>query len=175
MHERPVGAGGYQIEPRPTPESAMLHLSLLCSSLLVATPRIAPGRAVAGLRVRDSVMHASPTRRELLQLTASGLLSTELVPLAALADDNDVFEVVIPQPALLANLASAPVRNIVVTGANSGVGLAGAKLLVAAGHRVTLACRTQAKADAAAAACMAFAASTSAVGPAGKPDFYTAR
>ena len=30
-----------------------------------------------------------------------------------------------PQPALLANLASAPVRNIVVTGASSGVGLAG--------------------------------------------------
>ena len=153
----------------------MLHLSLLCSSLLVAPPRIAPGRATAGLRVRDSVMHASPTRRELLQLTASGLLSAELVPLPALADDNDVFEVVIPQPALLANLGSAPVRNVVVTGANSGVGLAGAKLLVAAGHRVTLACRTQAKADAAAAACMAFAASTSAVGPAGKPDFYAAR
>jgi len=40
---------------------------------------------------------------------------------------------------------------------------------------VTLACRTQAKADAAAAACMAFAASTSAVGPAGQPDFYAAR
>ena len=36
-----------------------------------------------------------------------------------------------PQPALLANLASAPVRNIVVTGASSGVGLAGATLLVA--------------------------------------------
>ena len=152
----------------------MLHISLLCSSLLIAPPRAAPRRAAAA-RVMDSVMHASPTRRELLQLTASGLLSAELLPLPALADDNDVFEVVVPQPALLANLASAPVRNIVVTGASSGVGLAGAKLLVAAGHRVTLACRTQAKADAAAAACMAFAASASAVGPAGLPDFYAAR
>ena len=40
---------------------------------------------------------------------------------------------------------------------------------------MTLACRTQAKADAAAAACMSFAASASAVGPAGQPDFYAAR
>ena len=43
-------------------------------------------------------------------------------------------------------------RIALITGANSGVGLAGAKLLTAAGHKVTLACRTQAKADAAAAA-----------------------
>ena len=108
----------------------MLHVSLLCSSLIIAPPRAAPRRAEAAQRVRDSVMHASPTRRELLQLTASGMLSAELLPLPALADDNDVFEVVVPQPALLANLASAPVRNIVVTGASSGVGLAGAKLFV---------------------------------------------
>ena len=105
----------------------MLHVSLLCSSLIIAPPRAAPRRAEAAQRVRDSVMHASPTRRELLQLTASGMLSAELLPLPALADDNDVFEVVVPQPALLANLASAPVRNIVVTGASSGVGLAGAR------------------------------------------------
>ena len=70
------------------------------------------------------------------------------------------FERVIAQQQLLSALASAPVRDVVITGANSGVGLAGAKLLTAAGHRVTLACRTQAKADAAAAACTAYAAST---------------
>ena len=48
----------------------MLHVSLLCSSLLIAPPRAAPRRAAAALRARDSVMHASPSRRELLQLTA---------------------------------------------------------------------------------------------------------
>lgn len=58
---------------------------------------------------------------------------------------------------LLASLATAPARNVVVTGANSGVGLAGAKILTASGHRVTLACRTLAKAESAAAACEAFA------------------
>jgi len=40
---------------------------------------------------------------------------------------------------------------------------------------VTLACRTKAKADAAATACMEYAAGRSAAGPAGMPDFYAAR
>ena len=62
--------------------------------------------------------------------------------------------------ALTATLATAPVRDIVVTGANSGVGLAGAKLLTAAGHRVVCACRTEAKAAAAAEACAAYARSS---------------
>ena len=74
-----------------------------------------------------------------------------------------------------AKLASAPVRNIIITGANSGVGFAGAKILTAAGHHVTLACRTQAKADAAAKACLAYAASSADNGPAtGAPGFYGA-
>lgn len=41
--------------------------------------------------------------------------------------------------------------NITVTGANSGVGKAAATALVAAGHRVTIACRTIAKGEQAAA------------------------
>jgi len=54
--------------------------------------------------------------------------------------------------------------------------MAAAKLLTAAGHHVTLACRTQAKADAAAAACMEYAASSSDAGPAtGKAGFYAGR
>ena len=61
---------------------------------------------------------------------------------------------VIPAGDLLAAAAAAPTkRKIVITGANSGVGLEGAKLLAAAGHEVTCACRTLAKAEAAAAAC----------------------
>ena len=62
-----------------------------------------------------------------------------------------------PQASLVAALATAPARTVVITGANSGVGLAGSKLLVAAGHRVILACRNQAKAEAACATCTEFA------------------
>jgi NAD(P)-dependent dehydrogenase (short-subunit alcohol dehydrogenase family) len=59
--------------------------------------------------------------------------------------------------ALEAELATSPVRNVVVTGANSGVGLNGASRLVAAGHHVTVLCRNQAKADGAAEACKEYA------------------
>ena len=130
------------------------------------------------------------TRRELLKgVTAAGVLQ-ELVAHPALvraseASDGKVpygsdvaggLEFIVPQSELLAKLASAPVRNIVITGANSGVGFAGAKILTAAGHHVTLACRTQAKADAAAKACLAYAASSADNGPAtGAPGFYGER
>ena len=111
-------------------------------------------------------------RRALQTLGAASLLNG--VPLSALADATE-FELVVQQAALLDGLASAPVRNVIVTGASSGVGLAGAKLLTAAGHQVTLACRTQAKADAAVKACNAFAASSSSAGPTGLADFYSQR
>jgi len=74
---------------------------------------------------------------------------------------DDEFEVVINQKSLLAGLSSAPVRTVIITGANSGVGLAGAKLLTASGHKVILACRTKAKADIAVQKCMDYAASSS--------------
>jgi len=103
---------------------------------------------------------------------AAGAATPFLTPLTpavrAAAKPEVSYELTIPQPELLAGIAAAPVRSIIVTGANSGVGLAGAKLLTAAGHRVTLACRTQEKADAAAAKCMAYAAT-----PGDK--FYSAR
>lgn len=97
-------------------------------------------------------------RRQLLQqqVAAAGVVALPLSPAAA---EDTVFERTIPQATLLRNLATAKPRDVVVTGANSGVGLAGAKLLTAAGHRVVCACRTQAKADAAAAECAAYAAS----------------
>ncbi len=97
-------------------------------------------------------------RRDALAIGAGALLTPRL-PLPAFAKDDDVaIERTIKQAALLSALATAPARDVVITGANSGVGFAGAKLLTAAGHRVVLACRTQAKADAAAAACMQYAA-----------------
>lgn len=43
-------------------------------------------------------------------------------------------------------------QTIVITGANSGIGLDAAQKLAARGHRVYVACRTQAKADATAQA-----------------------
>jgi len=93
---------------------------------------------------------------------ASVAAATAIVPSAAYAaKSSSSYETIVPQQRLLEGLATAPVRHIVITGANSGVGLAGAKLLTAAGHRVTLACRTQAKADAAAEKCRAYAASPS--------------
>ncbi|KAL1528956.1 hypothetical protein AB1Y20_010278 [Prymnesium parvum] len=99
-----------------------------------------------------------PPRREALRLGAASLASTlpPLLPTSALEAPS--IQRTVSQPQLLASLASAPPRDIVLTGANSGVGLAAAQLLTAAGHRVVCACRTQAKADAAAAQCRAFAA-----------------
>jgi len=88
-------------------------------------------------------------RRDVFGLGVGGLATALWAPAAATAAD-----VVVTQDALLAAAAAAPVkRKIIVTGANSGVGLEGAKLLAAAGHEVVCACRTAAKADAAAAAC----------------------
>eukprot|EP00316_Scyphosphaera_apsteinii_P012273 CAMPEP_0119324634 /NCGR_PEP_ID=MMETSP1333-20130426/63785_1 /TAXON_ID=418940 /ORGANISM="Scyphosphaera apsteinii, Strain RCC1455" /LENGTH=406 /DNA_ID=CAMNT_0007332399 /DNA_START=32 /DNA_END=1249 /DNA_ORIENTATION=+ len=119
------------------------------------------------------------TRRQALdtaqQLGMAGLLTIQQSVDAV--GENGPFELTIQQSELLANLASAPVRNIIVTGSSSGVGLAGAKLLTAAGHKVILACRTQAKADMAAKACMEYASNAGAgEGPAtGTPGFYSMR
>ena len=143
----------------------MLATFALCSSLTLA-----PLRPCA--RANSVRMTLQPSRRELIG--AGLLLGSAGLPLGAVAD-ADVFELVVPQSTLLAGIATSPVRNVIITGANSGVGLAGAKLLTAAGHSVTLACRTQAKADAAAAACNEYAQSTSADGPAGKKGFYSVR
>jgi len=91
----------------------------------------------------DVKMMVRPSsRREALQGSAAAVLLGNL-PLAAIAEEE--FELVINQASLLSGLADSPVRSVIITGASSGVGLAGAKLLTAAGHRVTLACRTQAK------------------------------
>ena len=132
---------------------------------------------LSSVLIRTHALRPPPTldRRRLLGTSAGVALGGLVnVPLAAVSDATE-FEVLVQQSALLGGLAGAPVRDVIITGANSGVGLAGAKLLTAAGHRVTLACRTQAKADAAAAACNEFAASASGIGPAGAADFYTAR
>lgn len=146
----------------------MLQVALSCSSLIPTPFLRAP--ASGGTHVQMSLER--PGRRDLLQIGGLGLLGSAMPLGAAQAEE---LELVIPQAELLSSLATAPARNIIVTGANSGVGLAGAKLLTAAGHCVTLACRTKEKADAAAQACNEFAASTSAVGPAGGAKFNPPR
>jgi len=57
-------------------------------------------------------------------------------------------------------MATGPARSILITGANSGIGFEAARKLVSEGHSVTLACRTQARADAAAAIVNAEAAAS---------------
>ena len=94
---------------------------------------------------------AELSRRQLLDLGLAALTAPALGGLAlassgrpALAAEAAVdVKYVLPLAELLADLASSPPRDVVITGANSGVGLAGAKLLTAAGHRVLCACRTQ--------------------------------
>ena len=84
-------------------------------------------------------------RRDLLlTLGAAGLL-----PLRASASPEGT---VVPQAELFETAAKVAKKRIIVTGANSGVGLEGAKILAKAGHDVVCACRNQAKADAAASA-----------------------
>jgi protochlorophyllide reductase len=99
-------------------------------------------------------------RREALVSGAAAIGGLLLPPGAVIAADDTIagLEMTVSLAALTSNLASAPQREVVITGANSGVGLAGAKLLTAAGHRVLCACRTQAKAEAAAQECNSFAA-----------------
>jgi len=93
-------------------------------------------------------------------LPAAAAAAASSLDRAIAADDITAsIEKIVPMATLTAQLSAAAPRNIIITGANSGVGLAGAKILTAAGHRVTLACRTQAKADAAAAACMEWSGS----------------
>jgi protochlorophyllide reductase len=120
----------------------------LAALLLVPAAALRP----AGLRGQFG------RRAAIGQLGAVGFcLNSPSVVRPALAFDETEISLIVPAATLIAGLAAAPARDVVITGANSGVGLAGAKLLTAAGHRVLLACRTQAKADAAAAACEEYA------------------
>ena len=94
----------------------------------------------------DAPASADLGRRDLLlTLGAAGLL-----PLQALAASPE--GTVVPQAELFETAAKVAPKRIIVTGANSGVGLEGAKILAKAGHDVVCACRNQAKADAAASA-----------------------
>ncbi|KAL3897770.1 MAG: hypothetical protein SGPRY_012977 [Prymnesium sp.] len=104
-------------------------------------------------------LHSRPPidRRQAISLASSSLLVSSHTPFPALATDSPSIEKTIPAAQLTAALATCPPRQIVITGSNSGVGLAGAKLLTAAGHQVVCACRTLAKAEAAAGECEAYA------------------
>lgn len=80
----------------------------------------------------------SPTRRTVI-------LGAPFAPAILSARPRAAWAVDAPPSAV------AP-RSILITGGNSGIGYEAARKLVAEGHSVTLACRTQARADAAASA-----------------------
>jgi protochlorophyllide reductase len=192
MRTRP-GPANTRRPPARTRQHALLAAAVACALLEpgLAFLGVGPSRALRGrhgallaLRCQASPTpppprsRPAPSRRELLQgAAAAGLLGGSAPAFAEYGSDvAGGLELVVPQAELLGSLTTAPVRNVIITGANSGVGLAAAKLLTASGHRVTLACRTQAKADAAAKACMDFAANKGDAGPAtGKAGFYSGR
>ena len=136
--------------------TALRGTSLFCLALVVAA-RATPRHP----RLRSPLRAQQASRRKLVQDSATLAVSAlgAAKPLPVSADDKFKVTQTVSQADLVRNLDQAPQRRILITGANSGVGFAAAKLLVAAGHVVTLACRTQQKADAAAAACREFAAS----------------
>ena len=118
---------------------SLAALAALCSAVATALApnghRTPPPRPV----------EAELGRRDLLlTLGAAGLL-----PLRASASPEGT---VVPQAELFETAAKVARKRIIVTGANSGVGLEGAKILAKAGHDVVCACRNQARADAAASA-----------------------
>jgi hypothetical protein len=129
-----------------SPAGAFLLAGPACSPTVRGRPS-----ALAALRCQEQVSVAveqqrgRSSRRELLQGAAAAAVLG--APPASWAEyGSDVaggLELIVPQEKLLGALTSAPVRNVIITGANSGVGLAAAKLLTASGHHVTLACRTQ--------------------------------
>jgi len=137
--------------PRERAPCVMVHMRLV-PLLIVAT--------CAALKPLVRFGDGSVTRRQAILLPAAAAAAASSLDRAIAADDITAsIEKIVPMATLTAQLSAAAPRNIIITGANSGVGLAGAKILTAAGHRVTLACRTQAKADAAAAACMEWSGS----------------
>ena len=126
----------------------VLLLAAAADAWLQTTTRTPPRPPTTRLRASKDDLG----RREALALGLAQALGVALAPDAAGAAGE--LGRVIPAADLLAAAAAAPAkRKVVVTGANSGVGLEGAKLLAAAGHDVVCACRTAAKAEAAAAAC----------------------
>jgi len=100
----------------------------------------------AGLSLNAKSFHEKPTskisRRHFLD--ECGLAAAILIGAPTLTA-ADAEESTVPLTRLISGLTTAPRRTIVITGANSGVGLAGARLLTAAGHRVICACRNQVK------------------------------
>ena len=138
----------------------MLSLQLACSCLLPSPPAQPVGRL---LTPRGAVLgNVAPIsmvsgRREAIVRGAgmAAALAAAGTPMASFAATPDVYT-----PAA----GSLDGQTILITGANTGLGLESAKRLYAGGARVILTARSQAKADAAAAAVAGPGASDRAIG-----------
>merc|ERR1719468_621927 len=76
----------------------------------------------------------APLRRSLVSAIGTTIVSLPQYSASAAVDWS--IERAIPQSRFTRDLSKSPPRTVVITGANSGVGLAGAKYLAAAGHKV---------------------------------------
>ena len=71
----------------------------------------------------------SVTRRQAILLPAAAAAAASSFDRAIAADDITAsIEKIVPMATLTAQLSAAAPRNIIITGANSGVGFAGAKI-----------------------------------------------
>lgn len=128
----------------------LLVTSLVIDTSLSFTVSSPPRRVALRLAKEGDDVISERSRRDALVDLAAGLVVGSS-PASALEQESRVVSA--SELLAFSRPPAASARRIVVTGANSGVGFEGAKLLTAAGHSVVCACRTLAKAEAAATAC----------------------
>ena len=130
--------------------AAVLHVAAAAAWL---PQSMLTSRASSAARSQSVIMTMSGSRRAVLLGATSAALTT-MTPQVAMAK-----EAVYNPPT-----GSLKGQTILITGANTGLGLESAKRLAAAGASLIVTARSQAKADGAAAAARAAAASTGASG-----------
>eukprot|EP00965_Chrysotila_dentata_P222836 6193212-Pleurochrysis_carterae.AAC.1 len=137
------------------PMRALLSLGMCVTAAALKMPASTGRRSVLRKAALASTTTALPALLPVLPAGAESSVS-DMAPFRPEAEFT--IERTISELELYSGVETAPPRVVVLTGANSGIGFAAAKLLTAAGHTVICACRLQAKADETARACMQYAA-----------------